>query len=53
MPILLARLPRKLSKLWPIDGWHRIAKAVEAGVDSLPAYILSAKDSARIIKWPD
>ncbi|MCB9922297.1 MAG: hypothetical protein H6822_08950 [Planctomycetaceae bacterium] len=53
VPILLARLPKQLPGLWPIDGWHRIAKAVDAGIQSLPCYILSAKDTARIIEWPD
>jgi hypothetical protein len=53
VPILLARLPEKLRGIWPIDGWHRIAKAVDAGLQSLPCYILSAKDTARVIEWPD
>lgn len=53
VPILLAQLPKDLGGLWPIDGWHRIAKAIEGGSKSLPCYILSAKDSLRVITRPD
>lgn len=53
VPVLLARLPRDLGGLWPIDGWHRIAKAVDNHLNSLPCYILSARDSLRIIDRPD
>ena len=52
VPILLARLPMDLGGLWPIDGWHRIAKAIDSGRESLPCYILSARDSLRIITRP-
>ncbi|MCM2374691.1 hypothetical protein [Aporhodopirellula aestuarii] len=53
VPILLARLPDPLRGIWPIDGWYRIANAIDAGLDCLPCYILSKQDTARIIEWPE
>jgi hypothetical protein len=53
VPILLARLPPKLGNgVWPIDGWHRIAKAVEAKMESLPCHILSRTDTSKVTQWP-
>jgi hypothetical protein len=53
VPILLARLPAKLGNgVWPIDGWHRIARAVEARMESLPCHILSRNDTCKVIQWP-
>ena len=33
----------------PIDGWHRIAKAVDQGIDHLPAVILSADETQEVL----
>jgi hypothetical protein len=33
------------SGVLPIDGWHRIKKALETNVQDLPAYVLTAEES--------
>jgi hypothetical protein len=47
-PILLAPLPDSPDWVLPIDGWHRIAKAARAGLDTLPAVRLTETESAAI-----
>lgn len=37
----------KAGSLFPIDGWHRIARAKLQGVSSLPAVMLNKKESRR------
>jgi hypothetical protein len=32
----------------PIDGWHRIQKAINEDVETLPAYVLDLKDSNKV-----
>ncbi|MBI4952309.1 MAG: hypothetical protein HY908_09760 [Myxococcales bacterium] len=34
----------------PIDGWHRIAKALTVKIDSLPCVVLSRRESAVLAK---
>jgi hypothetical protein len=41
-PILLARFP-DVDAWLPIDGWHRIARAVDEGVETLPAQFTEAR----------
>ena len=43
-PILLAPLPGTTSVL-PIDGWHRIARAVQLDLAELQAYVLTEAES--------
>ena len=43
-PILVAPLPETATHL-PIDGWHRIAKALSQGVTELPAKVLTAEQA--------
>jgi len=33
---------------FPIDGWHRIRKAIENNITSLPAYKLTIEESQEI-----
>jgi len=33
---------------FPIDGWHRIALAIEKGLTELPAFLLSKAESKKI-----
>ena len=33
---------------WPIDGWHRIAKAVDMGQESLPVVVLSEEETKQV-----
>lgn len=48
-PILLAPLPGDAAeRVLPIDGWHRIAKAVAVGVETLPAVRLTAEESKAV-----
>jgi hypothetical protein len=37
--------------VFPIDGWHRIARALTEGIRQLPARILSEAEAASI-RWP-
>jgi len=34
---------------FPIDGWHRIAKAIEQGVESLPSVMLTPEETEQIL----
>jgi ParB-like chromosome segregation protein Spo0J len=45
VPVILAWT--KAGSLLPIDGWHRIAKATLAGVETLPAVVLNKAESKR------
>ena len=49
-PILLALVEFPSGAISPmiIDGWHRLARAERDDVDSLPARMLSSKDSQRV-----
>lgn len=33
---------------FPIDGWHRIRKAIENNIDFIPAYVLTIEESKEI-----
>ena len=49
IPILLVPLPERLGgSVWPIDGWHRIAKTLDAGGDELPAVLLTEAEAVEI-----
>jgi len=39
---------RKDGSYLPIDGWHRMAKAMDKGIMSLPAVLLDAKESKEV-----
>jgi hypothetical protein len=46
VPVILAYTPH--GELFPIDGWHRIAKAKLQGVEKLPCVVLSRADSKKV-----
>jgi hypothetical protein len=49
-PLILATIESadgKTSQL-PIDGWHRIAKALQLGRKVLPCYVLSSKETNKV-----
>jgi len=47
VPIIVAiRRGRKL----PIDGWHRIYKALKNGIKTLPAQILTVEESREVLE---
>lgn len=46
-PLLIAPFPTTEGFL-PIDGWHRIGRALEDGIDELPAIILTEEESAAL-----
>lgn len=33
----------------PIDGWHRIKKAIKDGLETLPCVVLTARETKRVI----
>jgi hypothetical protein len=33
---------------FPIDGWHRLQKAIDQGVETVPAYILNQSESKQV-----
>ena len=33
---------------FPIDGWHRIRKAIEENIETLPAYVLTVEESKQL-----
>jgi hypothetical protein len=33
--------------VWPIDGWHRIAKAVAKGLTSVPCVVLNQRETKK------
>jgi hypothetical protein len=45
-PIIVATI--KVGQLFPIDGWHRLAKAKRAGIQTLPAVCLNRRDTCKI-----
>ena len=51
VPIILATMTIAGRKgVFPIDGWHRIARAIQDGLDELPAYVLNKRESDRIVE---
>lgn len=49
IPIILASTRGKdASGQFPIDGWHRIRKALETGVKEIPSYVLTPEESKEI-----
>lgn len=46
--ILISSKGDDVSGQFPIDGWHRIRKALESGVNELPAYVLTEDESKEI-----
>lgn len=47
VPVILAYTEH--GNIFPIDGWHRIAKAVLQGVKTLPCLIVNKTDSKKIV----
>lgn len=45
IPIIMITIGRGL---FPIDGWHRIHKAIKTGIDSLPYVALSAAETIKV-----
>ncbi len=37
-------------ELLPIDGWHRIAKALSSGVETLPCVLLTVAETKKVIR---
>jgi|SRR5579864_1318641 len=48
-PVLFGRDPE--NRMFPLDGRHRIALALEQGRDSLPVVFLSQEETAAIMSW--
>jgi hypothetical protein len=49
IPIILTSTKGdSVSGQFPIDGWHRIAKAIELGVEFIPAYVLSPEENKEV-----
>jgi hypothetical protein len=48
VPLILATLPKSKTML-PIDGWHRIAKAMILGETTLPCVALSIKETKQVM----
>jgi hypothetical protein len=48
-PLLAVPFPDDPSVLLVIDGWHRIARAVTDGLESLPVVPLSADEAREIL----
>lgn len=46
--ILISTKGDEESGQFPIDGWHRIRKAIEEKVETLPAYVLTEEESKKI-----
>jgi len=46
--ILITSIVLDKESHFPIDGWHRIKKAIEQGVEQLPAYILTLEESKEV-----
>lgn len=44
-PIIMATIK---GDLFPIDGWHRIRRALDEGITQLPAYILTEEESNKV-----
>ena len=47
-PVIVAMISDDEGGMLPIDGWHRIAKAVEEGREWLPAVVLTEEETKRI-----
>jgi hypothetical protein len=48
-PIIVGTIVADGAEYWlPLDGWHRIRRAKDLGIDKLPAYILSKKETDKI-----
>jgi hypothetical protein len=47
VPVILAYTEH--GNLFPIDGWHRIAKAKLQGVEKLPCIVLNRTDSKKVV----
>lgn len=50
MPVILAQIKEPKSKevfAWLIDGWHRVAKANEKGLVSLPGVLLTLPETKK------
>lgn len=47
-PVIVAYLP-KSDDIWIIDGWHRIAKAAEQKIDTLPCVCLTKEESKQCL----
>ena len=45
-PVIVATA--KNGSLLPIDGWHRIAKAMDQGIEVLPAVLLTREETQQI-----
>lgn len=45
-PVIVATIGK--NNYFPIDGWHRIAMAVDKGIQSLPAVILTEKETKQV-----
>lgn len=48
-PILIVTISG--AAMWPIDGWHRIYRALSEGLDSLPALVLTPEATAEAMVW--
>ena len=46
IPVIV--VTRKNGSTLPIDGWHRIAKAMDQGIGSLPAVLLNEEETERV-----
>lgn len=46
--ILISTKGDDKSGQFPIDGWHRIKRALEEGIEELPCYILTEEESKKI-----
>jgi len=48
IPIICISNTKDENSAFPIDGWHRIKKAIEENIEYLPAYILTPEESKQI-----
>lgn len=49
VPIIVAIVKMKKGRgAIPIDGWHRITRALKEGLTELPAYVLTAKETDKV-----
>ncbi len=50
VPLIVGMVKGNSGKAFPLllDGWHRVAAALEQGVDSLPCVALSARETKQI-----
>jgi len=45
-PVIVADIK---GQILPIDGWHRIAKAVDSGITVLPAVLLTKEETQKVM----